>query len=595
MSMRASEIGVILLLTNAILLPAFSSHSLHSSSADKNENAKRRHPIALVLTNGGQRLYVANQRSGTISVIDLATQKVEAERVVARSLSSLAAAPDGCHLVGTDDESHEVILIGRDGTTPTVLRRVEVSRFPVQIRLSADGASAFVISLWSAEVTKVAFTPPLSSGAEPIPQILIEKTRELPFAPGQALLTAKDQKLIVTDAFGGRLAVLNTGDLSLDSVRALPAHNIRGLALSHDEQFLLLGHQNLSSLAQTTRDDVHWGNLLTNNLRKLKLERVLAAEGDILREGRTDLIGDVGHGAGDPSGLTVTQAGRVILALGGTNEIAWRDANAFEFRRVKVGRRPTAVVASADGRFAYVANTFADSISVVDLDKSSVHAEIALGPTPPQTSVDRGEMLFFDANRSLEGWFSCHSCHTDGHTNGRLNDNLGDGSFGAPKRVLSLRGVKDTGPYAWNGSVPDLNSQIRKSIETTMHGPKLDESQVRDLAAFVGSLRPPPPRKIVDEATRQRGRLVFEQHGCDDCHAPTTYTSPKTYHVGLADEEGRTAFNPPSLRGVSQGGPYFHDNRAATLEDVFLVHKHQLKNELSKDALQDLLSFLRNL
>ena len=51
---------------------------------------------------------------------------------------------------------------------------------------------------------------------------------------------------------------------------------------------------------------------------------------------------------------------------------------------------------------------------------------------------------------------SCHSCHPDGHTNGLLNDNLGDGNFGAPKRVLSLLGVGQTGPWAWNGGVADL-------------------------------------------------------------------------------------------------------------------------------------------
>ena len=36
---------------------------------------------------------------------------------------------------------------------------------------------------------------------------------------------------------------------------------------------------------------------------------------------------------------------------------------------------------------------------------------------------------------------SCHSCHTDGHTSGRLADTLGDDTFGTPKRVLSLLGL----------------------------------------------------------------------------------------------------------------------------------------------------------
>ena len=70
------------------------------------------------------------------------------------------------------------------------------------------------------------------------------------------------------------------------------------------------------------------------------------------------------------------------------------------------------------------------------------------------------------AKLAHDGWFSCHSCHTDGHTNSRLNDSLGDGSFGAPKRVLSLLGVNDTAPWAWNGGIQQPGSD-RFSIPCT--------------------------------------------------------------------------------------------------------------------------------
>jgi len=41
---------------------------------------------------------------------------------------------------------------------------------------------------------------------------------------------------------------------------------------------------------------------------------------------------------------------------------------------------------------------------------------------------------------------ACHSCHTDGHTNGGLFDTLNDGRYENLKKVLSLRGVTRTGP-----------------------------------------------------------------------------------------------------------------------------------------------------
>jgi cytochrome c peroxidase len=186
----------------------------------------------------------------------------------------------------------------------------------------------------------------------------------------------------------------------------------------------------------------------------------------------------------------------------------------------------------------------------------------------------------------------------DGHSNGLLNDNLSDGSFGTPKRVLSLLGVKDTPPWAWNGSVRDLKDQVRKSIEITMRGARPTEEQVEDLAAFLGTLPPPPPLRPEAAATAaaiRRGKELFHEQGCAGCHVPPVYTSGKTYDVNLADEVGNTMFNPPSLRGVGQGGPYFHDNRAASLEALFTAHRHQLKKELAKEELADLLAFLRSL
>src|SRR5262249_52965021 len=145
----------------------------------------------------------------------------------------------------------------------------------------------------------------------------------------------------------------------------------------------------------------------------------------------------------------------------------------------------------------------------------------------------------------------------------------------------------------------DLAGQVRKSILTTMQGRTPSEEQVHDLVAFLRTLAPPPPASRLtgqlDEAAIQRGGKIFESRSCGTCHAPPTYTSRATYDVGITDEVGGRDFNPPSLRGVSQAGPYFHDGRAAMLEDVFVQHRHQLDKPLSKEELADLLAFLRSL
>ncbi|HEV3255408.1 MAG TPA: cytochrome c peroxidase [Gemmataceae bacterium] len=579
-------VAIALLGSLALLIPG-------RASTRSDAPPQLRRPVALALADGGKLLFVANQRSGTVSVIDTAGLRTVAELEVGHRLSDLAVLPGKKALLAVDEAADELILLSRHRHTLRVVHRVPVSPGPVSLQLADEGRQCFVASLWARRLSVVQLGRP-GRANEPAPRV--HKTITLPFAPRRQLLAPDGARLIVADAFGGRLALVDIGRGSVDSVRRLPAHNIRGLAWSADGKDLLVSHQVLNGLAETTLDDVHWGNVMTNTVRVLPAAAVLSRRADLLRGGRLYQLGDVGRGAGDPAGLAVGAA-TVVVALAGVGEVALGPDKEAGWQRLAVGRSPTAVTISPDGRRAYVANTFADSVSIVDLDRRKVLAEVALGRMPELGAADRGELLFHDARLAHDGWFSCHSCHSC-HTDGLLNDNLGDGSFGAPKRILSLRGVKDTGPWAWNGSMPDLPGQIRKSILTTMRGRKPARDQVEALAAYVRTLPPAPPLgkfAARDDAAVRRGREVFDRQGCGRCHAPPTYTSPKTYDVGLSDEVGNTRFNPPSLRGVSQGGPFFHDNRAATLTEVFARYRHQLKSDLTKNDLDDLLTFLDSL
>jgi cytochrome c peroxidase len=215
--------------------------------------------------------------------------------------------------------------------------------------------------------------------------------------------------------------------------------------------------------------------------------------------------------------------------------------------------------------------------------------------------AERGERLFFDARLSHDGWMSCHSCHTDGHTCGLKSDTLGDGSYGAPKRIPSLLGVGTSGPWTWTGTMNRLEDQVRKSIQTTMHSPKPAPTaeQVEALTAYLQSLRPLPPELTGGERAFDTapllGRSVFQSKKCDACHAPPEYTSPARFDVGIADEVGNRQFNPPSLRGVSRREPLLHDGRASTLEDLFQRDRHPRDSVLTAQEVRDLVAFLRTL
>jgi YVTN family beta-propeller protein len=581
-------IGVLLVGVALLVLPWMLRGQGGDSAPERSPAASRLHrPIALVLTDGDRRLLVANRDSGTVAVLDTQKLQIVAETRFGRRLADMAASGDRALVLLADEEAGEVILLAHHQGALRPLRRLPVEPGPVSVRVSDDGRLATVACLWPRRLMIL----DLAAGKTAV--------LDLPFAPRRQLLAPGSAKLIVADAFADQLAVVDLRRKAVESVRSLAGHNFRGLALDHRQSSLLLTHQMLHAQGRTTAGDIRNGSLLTNNVRKLLLASVLDASADALRGERLYTLGDVERGAGDPAAVAETSDGQVLVTLAGVNELAIGRPEQALWARLPVGRRPTALVVDAAARRAYVANTFGDSISVVDLQVAKVIAEVRLGPQPALRPQERGEMLFYDARLSHDAWFSCHSCHPDGHSNGRLNDNFTDGSFGTPKRVLSLLGVRDTGPWAWNGHVADLETQVRTSLTSTMQGPAPSAEQVRDLAAFLRTLPPPPSvleaRRALDPAALERGRRVFAREKCAACHTPPTYTSPRTYDVGLYDERGGSRFNPPSLRGLSQGGPYFHDNRARTLEEVFTRYRHRLTNPLSDAELADLMHFLRSL
>jgi YVTN family beta-propeller protein len=339
---------------------------------------------------------------------------------------------------------------------------------------------------------------------------------------------------------------------------------------------------------------------MSNDLRWLKVESVLAGDDKLYHGAHMHPLGNSGRGGGDPGGLDVAEDGTVVVAISGVNEVAIGKEGDFAMYRVKVGRRPTAVRLALRGGAAYIANTFDDSISVLDLAERKIRSTISLGDSPELTLAQRGELLFYDARLSHDNWMSCQSCHTEGHANGHLNDNFSDRSFGAPKRVLSLLGVKDTLPLAWSGQVQTLERQIHNSVETTMQREEtVARDQVRELEAYLQTLALPAPldklRGTDDRAAIERGRIVFERHDCGRCHPAPTFTSPATYDVGLHDVHGVKEFNPPSLRGISHRDTYFHDSRAASLSDVFLTYGHPNDTTYAAGEVGDLVAYLRSL
>lgn len=253
-----------------------------------------------------------------------------------------------------------------------------------------------------------------------------------------------------------------------------------------------------------------------------------------------------------------------------------------------------------------------------------------------------GRALFFDARLSINRTVSCASCHAqalgftdsarfsvgfDGvrrtalHSmrlaNLRLQPEPG---FFWDRRAASLEAqviqpILDDREMGFTEAVGGVDSLMRR-LRTVPLYPELAtlafgdadvtvDRMRRALAQYVRSLvstgsrwdagyaqvfAPQAPDRGVNvpvpglTAEENRGRQLFMQPppaggaGCAGCHAPPTFLlAPGVRGNGLDAGETRV-FKSPSLQNVAVRGPYMHDGRHATLEEVIRCYAREVRD-----------------
>jgi hypothetical protein len=347
---------------------------------------------------------------------------------------------------------------------------------------------------------------------------------------------------------------------------------------------------------------------------------------DVRREAMS--LDPQGEAVADPLGLALTSdEQRLVVSSSGTHELlVYRlpDLPLHErgspdhipeellkdpdrFYRIPVGGRPMGLRIAADNRTVYVANYLEDAVQVVNLEQRELIRTIRLGGPQELSLARRGEAIFYDARRSLDQWYSCHSCHDGGGSNDKPMDTRNDGNLPFTfKTVLPLYQMKQTPPWTWHGWQTDFAGAMRKSLTDTMLGPAPTDEDVQALAAFFETLQPPPnpfrnPDGSLTEAAR-RGEAIFHsaKAGCANCHSGPYFTDGQIHDVGLGAPGDRyRGFNTPTLLNVYRKTNLLHDGRAATLQEV-LAGPHNPKRvagegELSEEEREDLVAYLKSL
>lgn len=282
-----------------------------------------------------------------------------------------------------------------------------------------------------------------------------------------------------------------------------------------------------------------------------------------------------------------------------------------------VGANPRGATRSPDGLRLYVNNVLDGTISVLDTAGLRVIETIAVTSIPLPPRVLNGKKLFntsSDPRIARDRWIACATCHFDGSMD-RRTWFFRDG----PRNTPTLRGVAGTGPFHWSGDLDELED-VEKTIREIQAGtglvpggancePTCDaaapnggrSADLDDLAAFTASLRRHPRSEAPSHETR-RGRQIFFSPvtRCASCHRPPLFLDGLQHDVGTvtaARERKGPFIDTPTLIGVADTAPYFHDGSAPTLLDAIRRQSsdgktHGHVSHLSEDELSALVGYI---
>ncbi len=253
-----------------------------------------------------------------------------------------------------------------------------------------------------------------------------------------------------------------------------------------------------------------------------------------------------------------------------------------------------------------------------------------------------GEALFFDARLSMNGAQSCASCHapTRAFSDSVALSRGARGDRGA-RNAMPLFNLAWSPGYAWDGSQPRIRDQALAAwtnpIEMAASPAEIvaalacDDGLAGQFRAVFGDEAITADRVTLaleqylltlvaadskfDRALRGAAELTAEERrgfelfateydpargkrgaDCFHCHGGALFTDFGVRNNGLdlvaldAGRAGVTAsaadagkFKTPSLRNVAVTGPYMHDGRFATLEEVVAHYDHGVQRAAALD------------
>lgn len=507
--------------------------------------------VAAGTSGGSEKIYVTTfEKRGTLDVIDLTSGRVERSIPVGSGATSPLVSQDGTKVYVLNQFANTVAEVDPEGGV--VLRTVQVLREPKGAVVSKDGKYLFVTNFLPAQRADLDY---VAADVSVIDLGSFEKIKDIKLANG--------------------------------------SNALRGIALSPDGKYVLISHNMGRFAVPTSQLQQGWMN--TSALSVVDAEKLTFEGGIVLDEpehgaaGIWDIksVGDkvyVTHsGTHDLSVIDYPAMAAKLRSYTGTKEQLSYDLR-FMYgirERVKLtGNGPRKMAVSKDGKQLYIPTYFSDTLNVFDLSGNTVGAAVAQVENRKETDVQAGERIFNDAAYCFQNWQSCNGCHPgDARTDGMNWDLMNDG-IGNPKNCKSLLYSHFTPPCMISGIRADAAIADRKGF-THIQFYNIPEEMALKVDAYVKSLKAVPSPYLVggqlSEKAKQ-GKKVYEKLKCDECHNGEYYTDMQMHRIG-EDIEFEKGWDTPTLREVWRTAPYLFDGRAATMKEVFEVHRHGIEDK----------------
>ena len=589
------------------------------------QNADYASPLELLFSPDGARLYVLCQGSDEVRVLDAASYAVIKRIAVGHVPRGFSLSPDGARLFVTNSWDDTLSII--DTRSLAVVATWPVGAEPSSVVEDPAGKRLFVANRISNDVAVLN----AQTGAEEKRLLGGRGVSYLALSPDGGRLyathvypnaspyrTAPESEITVIDV--ARAVVVDR----------IPLHGTAGVfhtALSADGRLGAVTEyhpKNLVTLAHLEHGGAFEDTITvfgadvggTVEVPLDELERYVSQPfGVAIAPDKSRIYVT----SGGSEMVTVIDVQRLLRFIHAHPAPFVQDLSAsvnYVVARIEVGLNPRGLTLTNDGRKLFVANRLDDSISVIDTRSNRVASTIKLEGRKDISAVRHGEQTFYTARYSFQGQIGCANCHIDSTFDG-IEWNLEPDGFG--RSIVDnklLEGVKDTEPYKWTGTNPDIPTECGPRTEKYFwRSENYDNFTLTDLATYVRSLEPRPNRSRLADGeltpAQERGQAIFvrtvdkfkkpipEYNRCSYCHSGPKGTSQKIFDVGTRKPTDNTGLlKAPMLTNIALTAPYLHDGSARSLEEIWTVYnpddKHGRTNDLTKDELNDLIEYLRS-